>query len=44
MNETNLVEYMPDYLDLLNAFRKLGYSASAAIAYLSDNPYDAGAS
>jgi hypothetical protein len=35
---------MPDYLDLLNAFRKLGYNTSAAIADLSDNPYDAGAS
>jgi len=44
MTETNFVEYMPDYLDLLNAFRKLGYSASAAIADLSDNPFDAGAS
>ena len=41
MTETNFVEYMPDYLDLLNAFRKLGYSASAAIADLSDNPFDA---
>ena len=44
MNETNFVEYMPDYLDLLNAFRKLGYNTSAAIADLTDNPYDAGAS
>lgn len=44
MNETNLVEYMPDYLDLLNAFRKIGYNTSAAIADLSDNPFDAGAS
>ena len=44
MNESNFVEYMPDYLDLLNAFRKLGYNTSAAIADLSDNPYDAGAS
>jgi hypothetical protein len=44
MNETNFVEYMPDYLDLLNAFRKLGYNTSAAIADLSDNPFDAGAS
>jgi hypothetical protein len=44
MNETTFVEYMPDYLDLLNAFRKLGYNTSAAIADLSDNPYDAGAS
>jgi len=44
MTETNFVEYMPDYLDLLNAFRKIGYSTSAAIADLSDNPFDAGAS
>lgn len=44
MTETTFVEYMPDYLDLLNAFRKLGYNTSAAIADLSDNPYDAGAS
>ncbi len=43
MNETTFIEYMPDYLDLLNAFRKLGYNTSAAIADLSDNPYDAGA-
>ena len=43
MNESNFNEYMPDYLDLLNAFRKLGYNTSAAIADLSDNPYDAGA-
>jgi hypothetical protein len=44
MNTTNFVEYMPDYLDLLNAFRKIGYKTSAAIADITDNPYDAGAS
>lgn len=44
MNQSNFVEYMPDYLDLLNAFRKIGYKTSAAIADLTDNPYDAGAS
>lgn len=44
MNKTTFIEHMPDYLDLLNAFRKLGYNTSAAIADLADNPYDAGAS
>jgi hypothetical protein len=37
-------DWMPDYVDLLNAQRKLGYTVEAAIADIADNPYDAGAS
>ena len=36
-------DWMPDYLDLLNAQRKLGYTTEAAIADIADNPFDAGA-
>jgi hypothetical protein len=43
MFDKNYNDYMPDYLDLLNANRKLGYSTSTAIADICDNPFDAGA-
>ena len=43
MQTQDFAKHMPDYLDLLNAFRKLGYSTTSAIADLCDNPYDAGA-
>ena len=43
MTTQDFAKHMPDYLDLLNAFRKLGYSTTSAIADLCDNPYDAGA-
>ena len=37
-------DFMPDYLDLLQANRKLGYTTYTAIADICDNPVDAGAS
>jgi hypothetical protein len=36
-------DFMPDYLDLLQASRKLGYTTCSAIADICDNPFDAGA-
>ena len=44
MTLSEKTDWMPDYLDLLNAQRKLGYTVEAAIADIADNPFDAGAS
>ena len=44
MTLSEKTDWMPDYVDLLNAQRKLGYTVEAAIADIADNPYDAGAS
>jgi hypothetical protein len=44
MTRNEQTDWMPDYLDLLNAQRKLGYTVEAAIADIADNPFDAGAS
>ena len=41
---TDTQDFMPDYVDLLQANRKLGYSTLTAIADICDNPVDAGAS
>lgn len=41
---TSTQDFMPDYTDLLQANRKLGYSTLTAIADICDNPVDAGAS
>jgi len=43
MSNIDVSVWMPDYVDLLNAQRKLGYTIEAAIADIADNPYDAGA-
>lgn len=44
MSNQDSNEFMPDYLDLLQANRKLGYTTCTAIADICDNPVDAGAS
>lgn len=41
--QNNESGWMPDYIDLIRAQRKLGYSTESAIADIVDNPYDAGA-
>lgn len=38
------LDFMPDYVDLLNAFRNLGYTPAQAIADLCDNAQVAGSS
>ena len=43
MSNQDASDFMPDYLDLLQANRKLGYSTATAIADICDNPVDAGA-
>ena len=36
------MDFMPDYVDLLHAFRNLGYTPAQAIADLCDNAQVAG--
>lgn len=43
MSNNDASTWMPNYIDLLNAQRKLGYLPEGAIADIADNPYDAGA-